>query len=718
MATAPARREGWFASFVAIPRSQDKERRRSDLTLAGCALEPTTFWNAATDTNSAAYLRDGELHQQTDRDQADDLAVCYEHADELEELIPQIADMSYLKTVLAYVLPPPEGHALGLRYQTQNCNAYSAVLDRATTFSLPIPMPDIHQSHRSLIGPLPAPVEAGVEVWPCDRKGMTMAQAMGPTYAGGTQPVVKDGYAILYLPDVANRDLIAQGEAPVFYYVPNQVRMARKDGPDKGDYLFNLVRFAGTGGDGVVGGGGGVVGGDVAGGVLTFSVTGALPEATRAQAEQQITAQFADSDDAFWGIKGARKPPMFRPAIITSSTTSVSNVSPTPTGLPGTDDGSAVGGMPGNRSVSSGAPRMITNGRPQNRPAARRVRDADPASQPTDSNLSPWYWMMQGQGAGSIDPTGTHAFSGLLGVYPTAICWQAFHGTASPLIVIQNYKLKVWSPVVTIKIDGNWDSVFNHFSASASGHYLWASADIKAEFNSMRKSGTIKTEVLVDTTLPNAEAIAKRLEEKSDLVFQKFMEMAQKFIFEPPTPTVPPAEASSSGPGGKAGGLLGTPWGVSVALKYRRDENHLDLHYEETQQFAYLQDHTISSSLAGMFDEMKADPGAERKYFLTVNLDGWPRRMARVVRPVVPWSDGTVQFVTCQVGYPNQNGEINWEGHSFAQLEGNDGTWKFQTVQKEAAEVSHPPQDWTPDMTFVKRQVHLAAAGQRAGRPL
>src|SRR5678815_3697684 len=91
---------------------------------------------------------------------------------------------------------------------------------------------------------------------------------------------------------------------------------------------FNLVRFAGTGGDGVIGGGG-----DVAGGVLTFSVTGALPESTRTQAEQQITAQFSDSQDPFWGIKGARRRPMFRPAIITSSTTSVSNVSPTPTGL-------------------------------------------------------------------------------------------------------------------------------------------------------------------------------------------------------------------------------------------------------------------------------------------------------------------------------------------------------------------------------------------------
>ena len=69
-------------------------------------------------------------------------------------------------------------------------------------------------------------------------------QAMGPTYAGGTQPVVNGGYSVLYLPDVNNAELQAAGEAPVFYYIPNIVRMARKNGPDSGDYLFNCIRFA------------------------------------------------------------------------------------------------------------------------------------------------------------------------------------------------------------------------------------------------------------------------------------------------------------------------------------------------------------------------------------------------------------------------------------------------------------------------------------------
>lgn len=514
-------------------------------------------------------------------------------------------------------------------------------------------------------------------------------QAMGPTYAGGSQPIIKDGYSILYLPDVNNPALIAAGESPVYYFIPNQVRMARKEGPDKGDYLFNMLRFAGTGGEGVIGGGG-----DVAGGVLTFSVTGDLPAKTREQAEKQITEQVMGSTESFWGAAGSRKPPLFRPAIIASSTTSVSNVAPTPRGFPALASGT--------RDTTRGE--ITYTGAP---PApGRRTRDGEPAaagdaSSPAggDNNLDPWYWLMQGQGAGSIDPSGTHAFSGLLGSYPAAICWAAFQGTASPLIVMQNYKLKVWSPVVTIRIKGVWKSVYNHLSFAASGRYLWASADVKAEFNKMRKDGTITVETLVDTTLPDADKIAERLQERTDLVFSKFMEQAQKVIFDPPQPQVEAAQASSGG---------WTPWGVGVALKVRRDETQLNLNYEETSQFAYLQDHTISSSLAGMFDEMRADPEGERKYFQTVYLDDWPRRLARVVRPVVAWGDKSVEFVSVQVGYPNTQGALNWEGHSFSGSDGNDGTWKFQTAQKQASDVSNAPAGWSPDMTFVKRKVHLA----------
>lgn len=510
--------------------------------------------------------------------------------------------------------------------------------------------------------------------------------AMGPTMAGGTQPIVHGGYNLLYLPDVNNYELQRSGQSPVFYWVPNQVRLARKDGPGTGDYLFNLIRFAG------VQSAEGTVGADedreVAGGVLTFTITGSPPDRVLEESQQKIIARFQASEDRYWGIR-TNRPPIFRPAIITSNITTISNVSPSAKGK-----GVPVNAKRGAKSKTLNF-RTAGNIQPfqqQEMPKIVRSRDANDAS-----NLDPWYWRMQGEGSGSIDPAGQNAFSALLGAYPTAILWESFHGTASPVIVMQNLKLKVWSPVVELSIKGDWSKIFTHFSTAAHGHYLWASVDIKAEFNNMRVSGDIEVDLKIDPTIPNGDRVLENIDKRSDLVFEKFMEEAKKVIFEPPQPKVEAAEASS-GSG---------PWGVGLALKYRRDETHLKLEYHETRQLAYLQEHVISSSLAGMFEEISGDPDAEKKYFRTVYLDDWPRKLARLIKPVCAWQDGAVDFLSVQVGYPNTQGELMWEGHIFQETEAGDDSWKYRIQQKKLADVTNPPAGWKPDQTFVKRKVHL-----------
>ncbi len=506
--------------------------------------------------------------------------------------------------------------------------------------------------------------------------------AMGPTMAGGTQPIVEGGYELLYFTDINNLRLQAEGQNPVFYWVPNRLRLARKDGPDQGDFLFNLIRFAGLESQDSV----------MAGGLLTFTITGAVPDNVLQASQQKIIDIYAQSDDYFWGIRG-QKPPIFRPAIIVSNVTTVSNVSPNSRGL-----SPVLTRMRGGRNEirAVGIP-------PQRRlPAIARASDAR-----DDSNLAPWYWHMQGEGAGSIDPSGQQAFSALLGAYPTAILWEAFHGTASPVTVHQLLKLKVWSPVVSLRIDGHWDKIFEHFSAAASGRYAWASADIKLELNKMRQNGTISVDLKVDPTIPNGEKIGDSIDKRSDLVFDKFMEMAQKVIFEPKQPDVKAAEASSGG------GL----WGVGLALNYRRDQTTLELHYEENRQLAYLQEQPISSSLTGMYEEMHHDPEAERKYFRTVYLNEFPKKLARIVKPVAGWSDKTVEFLSVQIGYPNTQGEIMWEGQAFSKPSSGDDTWKFATVQKLQSDVQNSPDGWTPDKTFVKRKVHLAEPPSETENP-
>ena len=63
----------------------------------------------------------------------------------------------------------------------------------------------------------------------------------------------------------------------------------------------------------------------------------------------------------------------------------------------------------------------------------------------------------------------------------------------------------------------------------------------------MRTNGDIEVEISVDPTIPGGEEIAEQIDERSDLVFEKFMEAAQTMIFEPPQPQVEAAQASTGG---------------------------------------------------------------------------------------------------------------------------------------------------------------------------
>lgn len=506
-----------------------------------------------------------------------------------------------------------------------------------------------------------------------------MTNAMGPTLAGGMQPIVEDGYELLYLPDVCNDALQREGKPAVFYWLPNFVRIARKNHSEDGDFLFNLIRFAGVENPGTDDGNR-----MVAGGVLTFTATMAPPDRVLKTSQEKIVKQWSSQPDYFWGIRNAQ-PPVFRPAIITSNNTTISNVSPVATkGMPAfvrrTKDGAGRSGF-----------RVLGSAPPVDLPAVVRGREL------TRSTLDPWYWQMQGDGAGSIDASGQNAYSALVGAYPTAILWEAFHGVASPIVVIQALKLKVWSPVVELRMHGEWNAIFNHFSGAAHVSGLWAAADIAAEINKMRASGVLTVDLKVDQTLPGADKIAEQIEKRSDLILQKFMDLAQKRIFEPPPPKVDAAQAPKPT----------SPWGIGLALKYRHDANELSLRYNETRQFAYLQEHTVSSSLEGMYDEIKRDPSAEKKYFLSVFLGDWPRNLVRIVKPIANWRSQPIAFLSISIGYPDKEGALQWEGTTFDKNDAERRSWRLDVTQKPKSEVKNPPEGWAPDRTFVKRRVHL-----------
>jgi hypothetical protein len=554
-----------------------------------------------------------------------------------------------------------------------------------------------------------------------------MAEAVGPIFAAGFQQVTKSGYELLYLPDLHNDDLQKEGKAPVYWWLPNEVRLARRDG-DQGDYKFSFVHFYGKPGGGGIDPGPADAENEVAGGLIAFSTTSSPPSNVLQEANDELLARFKGSDDKYWGWR-TPVAPEFRPAPIVSNQTSVTNLSPnsdgtvpapapgspTPPAAAGGAGGAPAGGPPGtpNRNLNgNGRPRAIAASSTPPIFISPKTTKMKAASK--SSNLDMWYANIQGQGSGSVSPFAENAYSGLVGSLPAALIWSSFHGTTGGISVWQKLKIKVWSPVIHLQIDGDWDRIQAHFSAAAHYGALFWEADIQAQFNYLREQGSIHVKIEVDTTLPNADKLQEQLEKRSDLVFNQFMEMAKKTIFDPAPFNEKPAEAS--------GGFLG--FGGGVAFKLRVDMSHLSLHYDETREVAYLEEYPISGQLEGLYDVIKNDPTAEKKYFTTIYLSDWERSISRIVKPVVNWPDRSkmwvgepVAFLSVQFGYPNADGVIAWDGHSFQSTDPIDARWTVQRELKKLSDVSNPPDGWTPDKTYVKRQVHFTEPPNESENP-
>jgi hypothetical protein len=525
-----------------------------------------------------------------------------------------------------------------------------------------------------------------------------MAEAIGPVLAGGFQVVKAGAYELMFLPDLRNDELQREGKAPVYYWMPNTVRLARENA-DAGPAKFHMLHFVGVqSSDTTVG----VTEGsrEVSGGLVAFSTTAAPRAGELEAAQEELLNRFRGNNDKFWGWR-TPVAPAFRPMPVVSCETSVSNVSKLPNGaVPSADPPTKAAGPSALRKT-----RLATSIR--NLPSPRTVREgtADPSA-----NLDPWFINLQGQGAGNINLLGENAYSGLMGSMPSALFWASFHGGQGAITVNQLLRMKVWAPLARIYIHGNWEKIYTHFSAAAEAHYWWASADIQVELNNMRQNGTIKVEITMDPTVFGADTAAaekmqEQLQKRTDMVLNAFMEQAKKAIFDVPPPKVEPAHADSGG------GI----WGFALAVKYRRDENHLDLHYDETLEMAYIQTAPISGTLNGFVDEIKANPDLEKRYFTTLFLDDVDRKVTRTIKPVCNWAapsqPGTgdpIAFISCQVGYPDTKGELQWAGHMFQPTDPPDTIFQPAMARKSMADVSNPPDEWQPDTTYIKRKIHCS----------
>jgi len=533
-----------------------------------------------------------------------------------------------------------------------------------------------------------------------------MTDPAGPIWSGGfEETTVSDAgvdYTLQFLPDKHNDLLQQEGKPPVYYWLMNGVRLARKQ---NGDYKFFMLHFAGVqSGDTTVGVAPGQVR-ETAGGALSFTVTTAPPDGVLAKAHDQILDRWKDKGDRFWMFRSssprpaAGDPAFLRPVPIRSCVTTVSNASMN-------DDGSltAAGG--------------------------------------TD----PFFWKMEGQGPGAVSPLAENAYTCMMGTDSAAIVAASLKGNQSLINVYESLQLPLWAPVDSLTMTGDWDRCFDHFSAAAQVKYFWAEADVKATFNELRMSGAIKIDLEIDKTIPGADDKEAMIDKYIDLLLTQWMEQAKQVIFQPMPEVQDPQPNSGGGPLC----LFGWGFGAGVSLNYRHDHVEIANSFQFNVDEMYLQPHAISGALDGIADVTKKDPAALKKYFAELYLDDLDRKITTACRPVVNWPDPVnqwqgdpVNFVSVQVGYVRTDGSMNWDAHDFtrppdpAETPGPDlaagnaalgdtsadkptseafityasGTssevWFARNTMKKAEDVTSPPQDWTPDKVFVRRTIHF-----------
>lgn len=438
----------------------------------------------------------------------------------------------------------------------------------------------------------------------------------------------KDGvdFSMIFFPDV-NNDLLRQAGLPMhFYYVPQSVHLAKDFIDGQLQYKFHLQEFAGVlTKDGNIGTPKDL---ELAGGYLTFSTTMATDESVMAKIRTSLQSDLETrySKSGLLGWNKTLPPVVIGPVQITQATTVIHKMN--------------MDNLPAAYGPPMGA------------------------------------FVVQGEGEANLTPTGTNAYSVMLGSIPVQMVKAAALSGASNIVVENYIKYKIHTQPFTLKITGKWESVYQHLSVAFKGRYLFASADIAAEWNNMRKAGVIQVEMTIDGEFINADK-EKQLEEYKDAIVKQFMEAAQKAIIEPAAPQVEPAKAEDKG---------SWFWNASGAFKFRQDRSTLDLNYEEKRQLTVLRATKISANLQGLANEIQKDPKREKLYFSLVPLDEGFQKVHVVASCNANWGENgqdgdPIQRIDLQVGYPDSKGNLVWKA---------SGKYKENNADTEISENAEP----------------------------
>lgn len=407
-------------------------------------------------------------------------------------------------------------------------------------------------------------------------------------------------YSIQWYPDKNNDSL----DTKVYYYQLDQPRLATD--PD-GDYKFHLTKFqAALDEEGQSDREGQAA---VGGGYLTLSTTLQPPEDVLADAKEELRDRVESRNVRSPLLRWASSDQevSFRSMPLVENKTRIDAVSASERDLTEEDE--------------------------------EKLESEDPPR---------WGWDLQGE-EGTLNPLAESSFSAMLGRYPATLIDGSARSGTSNLVVRNDVKHPVHVPVEKIKIHGNWESIYDHFSAAFSTNRLLDSIEISGELEKMEQNGVITVEITHNEAHVDSDSINK-WEEHADEIVERFMTQAEDTIFDREEPDTESAEASGF-------------FGSTFSLKATRDEATMDLRYEREINRIVEKTNYLDSSIQGLFDELQEDETAEERYFSDVYLDEDFGTIDVIAASRANWDD-PIERMRVSIGYPEENGVIDWRARA------------------------------------------------------
>jgi hypothetical protein len=434
-------------------------------------------------------------------------------------------------------------------------------------------------------------------------------------------------------PDVCNDDLRRSGKPMKFYIVPGTVRMAKDT---KGKYIFSFTKFLGVLDEGS---NIGVTGQEqVAGGVLSLTATLALPDGAVESIKEKLIEKIKTSQQ-------------FKVhTLFNLFNEQGDNVAPT----------IELGFVPITKNVVA--------------MSSLTMNDlSDPSKQTKDDK---WLWRAQGNGDGNITPTGTNAFTSMLGQFPAGLVEAGFKGDTAPIFIHNALQLRFWAPPTTIKVEADFSRIFHSFKSNSKFKGNWYQQDIKTAFDSTITDGACKITILMgDMDISDKES--QFYIEMANQAKKSMLDLVMKNMFTSIPKSVEAANAADTRSitrevvesewylfwGSSTYGDVVRDTGESYALNTSYDVNSMHLGDTTTIIKPFFLNTVVSGNMNGFYDEMQQKPEAKNEYFSTVNF-GETFKMSRIIataRANWPSADGKtgdpIDKLQMSVAVYDQNGK-------------------------------------------------------------